>query len=101
MLPLFGERIHTGHSGVHSRLGAMPPSYSPARGGIRRGLPPQQLMMARPSFGPGETAAPRKRGDTPSPFTGRAGEGLAEKLLNITHTSLVAVSQDAGESGVA
>ncbi len=32
-------------------------------------------------------------------FTGRAGEGLAEKLLNITHTSLVAVSQDAGKKG--
>jgi len=32
-----------------------------------------------------------------SPFTGRAGEGLAGKLLNITHTSVVAVSQDAGK----
>jgi hypothetical protein len=30
-------------------------------------------------------------------FTGRAGEGLAGKLLNITQASLVAVSQDAGE----
>jgi hypothetical protein len=30
-------------------------------------------------------------------FTERAGEGLAGKLLNITHTSLVAVSQDAGK----
>ena len=27
------------------------------------------------------------------------GEGLAGKLPNITHTSLVAVSQDAGELG--
>ena len=53
--------------------------------------------MAWLSFGPGEIAAPRNRGDTPSPFTGRAGEGLAGELLNITHTSLVAVSQDAGE----
>ena len=33
-------------------------------------------------------------------FTGRAGEGLAGKLLNITQASLVAVSQDAGESEV-
>jgi hypothetical protein len=55
--------------------------------------------MAWPSFGPGEIAAPRNRGDTPSPFTGRAGEGLAGELLNITHTSLVAVSQDAGKKG--
>ena len=31
-------------------------------------------------------------------FTGRAGEGLAGELPNITHTSLVAVSQDAGEA---
>ena len=31
-------------------------------------------------------------------FTERAGEGLAGKLLNITQASLVAVSQDAGES---
>ena len=55
-------------------------------------------MIVGPSFGLGEKAAPRKRGDTPSPFTGRAGEGLAGKLLNITQASLVAVSQDAGES---
>jgi len=27
------------------------------------------------------------------------GEGLAGELLNITHTSLVAVSQDAGKKG--
>ena len=73
-------------------------------------IPPHQLMMAGPSFGLGETAAPRKRGDTPSPFTGRAGEGhtpfpftgragegLARKLLNITQASLVAVSPHAGE----
>jgi hypothetical protein len=45
-------------------------------------LPPQHLMMAGPSFGLGEKAAPRKRGDTPSPFTRRAGEGLAGELPN-------------------
>ena len=45
-------------------------------------IPLQHLMIVGPSFGLGEKAAPRKRGDTPSPFTGRAGEGLAEELPN-------------------
>ena len=54
------------------------PFLSPARGGIRRGLPPQQLMMAGPSFGLGQTAAPRKRG----------GHSLPVYGLSITHKCL-------------
>ncbi len=75
-------------------------------------------MMAQPSFGLGKQRRSRcfpgtpvdgvatiwPRGNSGSQESGGHslpvyGEGLAGELLNITHTSLVAVSQDAGKKG--
>jgi hypothetical protein len=82
-----------GNSGSQEAGGHSLSVYGEGWGGAGRGaaqlthtstvaVSQEHLMMAEPSFGLGEKAAPRKRGDTPSPFTGRAGEGLAEELPN-------------------
>jgi hypothetical protein len=60
-------------------------------------LPPQHLMMAGPSFGLGEKAAPRKRGGHSLPVYGEGWGGAGRGAAQLTHTSTVAVSQDAGE----
>jgi len=41
----------------------------------------EHLLMAWPSFGPEEIAAPRNRRDTPSPFTGRGWPGSCSTSL--------------------
>ena len=60
-------------------------------------LPPQHLMRAGPSFGLGEKAAPRKRGGHSLPVYGEGWGGAGRGAAQLTHTSTVAVSQDAGE----
>jgi len=66
------------------------PFLSPARGGIRRGLPPQQLMMAEPSFGLGQTAASQEAGGRSLPACGEgrggAGRGGAGRGSCPTHS---------------
>jgi hypothetical protein len=48
---------------------------------------PQQLMMAGPSFGLGQTAAPRKRGDS-LPVYGEGWGGAGREAAQLIHTHL-------------
>ena len=60
-------------------------------------IPLQHLMIVGPSFGLGEKAAPRKRGGHSLPVYGEGWGGAGRGAAQLTHTSTVAVSQDAGE----
>jgi len=60
-------------------------------------IPLQHLMMAGPSFGLGETAASWEAGGYSLPVNGEGQGGAGRGAARLTHTSIVAVSQEAGE----
>jgi len=98
-----GRKSGSQEAGGHSL-----PVYGEGWGGAGRGaaqlthtstvaVSQEHLMMAGPSFGLGEKAAPRKRGGHSLPVYGEGWGGAGRGAAQLTHTSTVAVSQDAGE----